>query len=236
MSGRGSRSELDFWWRLGLAAVGLTFRLCFRTRHAAVERVPERGAAILAANHVSALDGLFLGWIVGTRRRRPTRFLSGVEFFRRPVIGFWLRAFGQIPIHRGAGDRRALEEAAATVRSGALAGIFPEGRVNPGEELQRGRSGAARIALAAGAPVIPVGLWGTQVRWPRDGLTFRRPFRPRIAISFGDPIEPRGDVGSFSDIQAFTRVVMAAIAEQVERARVLAGDPIVIGRSQETGP
>lgn len=225
MPGRGSKSELDFWWRLGLAAVGLTFRLCFRTRHVGVERVPKRGAAILAANHVSALDGLFLGWIVGTRRRRSTRFLSGVEFFRRPVIGFWLRAFRQIPIHRGAGDRRALEEAAATVRSGALAGIFPEGRVNPGTELQRGRSGAARIALAADAPVIPVGIWGTQARWPRDGLTFRRPLRPRIAISFGEPIEPRGDLGSFSDVQAFTRVVMAGIAEQVERARALAGDP-----------
>jgi 1-acyl-sn-glycerol-3-phosphate acyltransferase len=84
------------------------------------------------------------------------------------------------------------------------------------------RTGVARIALAAGAPVIPVGIWGTQVRWPRTGLTFRRPFRPSVALAFGPPIQPKGDRSSLDDIQAFTARVMAAIAEQAAEARALA--------------
>jgi 1-acyl-sn-glycerol-3-phosphate acyltransferase len=83
----------------------------------------------------------------------------------------------------------------------------------------------ARIALAAGAPVIPVGMWGTQVRWPRSGLTFRRPLRPSVALTFGPPIEPKGDPSSLDDIQAFTTLVMKRIAEQVAAARNLAEGP-----------
>jgi 1-acyl-sn-glycerol-3-phosphate acyltransferase len=119
-----------------------------------------------------------------------------------------------------------LDEAVATVSAGAIAGIFPEGTVNPpGGPLLRGRTGVARIALAAGAPVIPVGMWGTQVRWPRSGLTFRRPLRPSVALTFGPPIEPKGDPSSLDDIQAFTTLVMKRIAEQVAAARNLAEGP-----------
>jgi 1-acyl-sn-glycerol-3-phosphate acyltransferase len=80
----------------------------------------------------------------------------------------------------------------------------------------------ARIALATGAPVIPAGIWGTQTRWPRTGLTWRRPFRPTVAIAYGRQIAPVGDVASQADLDAFTGVVMAAIGEQLEVARRLA--------------
>ena len=192
-----------------------------------MERIPRTGPAILAANHVSALDGVVLAYLVARRRSRPTRYLVAVEFFDRRFHGFWLRTFKQIPIRRGMGDSGALDEAVATVRSGAVAGIFPEGTVNPdpGGPRLRGRTGVARIALAAGAPVIPVGIWGTQVRWPRTGLTFRRPLRPSVALTFGPPIEPKGDPSSLDDIQAFTTLVMTRIAEQVAAARNLAVGP-----------
>ena len=122
------------------------------------------------------------------------------------------------------GDSGALDEAVATVRSGAIAGIFPEGSVNPdpGGPMLRGRTGVARIAIAAGAPVIPVGIWGTQARWPRTGLTFRRPLRPTVALAFGPPIEPKGDPSSLDDIQTFSRLVITRIAEQIRAARILA--------------
>jgi len=222
----GSEPELNGWWRAGLAIVGPALRLLFRIRSAGVERIPRSGPAILAANHVSALDGILLAYLVA-QRGRPTRYLVAAEFFDKRFHGFWLRRFKQIPIRRGMGDSGALDEAVATVQAGAIAGIFPEGTVNPppGAPLLRGRTGVARIALAAGAPVIPVGIWGTQVRWPRTGLTFRRPLRPSVALTFGPPIEPKGDPSSLDDIQAFTTIVMTRIAEQVTAARNLAEGP-----------
>ena len=223
----GAEPELNGWWRAGLAIVGPALRLLFRIRSAGVEQVPRSGPAILAANHLSALDGILLAYLVARQRGRPIRYLVAVEFFDRRFHGVWLRTFKQIPIRRGTGDSGALDEAVATVQAGAIAGIFPEGMVNPrpnGPPL-RGRTGVARIALAAGAPVIPVGIWGTQVRWPRTGLTFRRPLRPIVALTFGPPIEPKGDPSSLEDSQAFTALVMERIAEQVAAARDLAEGP-----------
>jgi 1-acyl-sn-glycerol-3-phosphate acyltransferase len=199
----------------------------FSIRRAGVERIPRTGSAILAANHTSALDGIVLGYRVARRGSRPTRYLVASEFFDRPFHGFCLRTFNQIPIRRGTGDSGALDEAVATVRQGAIAGIFPEGTVNPDPSgpMLRGRTGLARIALAASAPVIPVAIWGTQARWPRTGLTFRRPFRPTVALAFGQPIEPDGDSSSLDDIQAFTELVMGRIAEEIAVARDLVERP-----------
>jgi 1-acyl-sn-glycerol-3-phosphate acyltransferase len=199
----------------------------FRIRRAGVERIPRTGSAILAANHTSALDGIVLAYLVARRRSRPTRYLVASEFFDRPFHGFCLRTFKQIPIRRGTGDSGALDEAVATVRQGAIAGIFPEGTVNPDPSgpMLRGRTGLARIALAASAPVIRVAIWGTQARWPRTGLTFRRPFRPTVALAFGQPIEPDGDSSSLDDIQAFTELVMGRIAEEIAVARDLVERP-----------
>jgi len=222
--GARAASELDLWWRFALAILGPPLRLLFRLRCTGLERVPRHGPAVLAANHLSALDGILLPYVIGSRRGRTTRYLVAAEFFERRFHGFWLRIFRQIPIRRGEGDAGALDEAVATVRSGAIAGIFPEGRVNlePEASLLRGRTGVARIALGAAAPVVPVGIWGTQVRWPRSGLTFRRPLRPTVALSFGQPIESKGDPASQHDVDVFTDFVMTGIAKQVAEARALA--------------
>jgi putative phosphoserine phosphatase/1-acylglycerol-3-phosphate O-acyltransferase len=197
----------------------------FDLRWAGIERIPRAGPVILAANHVSALDGVVLAYLVARRRNRSTRYLVAAEFFDRRFHGSWLRTFKQIPIRRGVGDSGALDEAVATVRSGTVAGIFPEGRVNPDPDgpMLRGRTGMARIALEAGAPVIPVGIWGTQARWPRTGLTFRRPLRPTVALAFGPPVEPHGEPSSPDEIQAFTARVVRRIVEQAATARDLAG-------------
>jgi 1-acyl-sn-glycerol-3-phosphate acyltransferase len=170
---------------------------------------------------VSALDGVVLAYLVARRGSLPTRYLVAAEFFDRRFHGFWLRTFKQIPIRRGVGDSGALDEAVATVGSGAVAGIFPEGTVNPDPDgpMLRGRTGVARIALAARAPVIPVGIWGTQMRWPRTGLRFRGPLRPTVALTFGPSIQPKGDPSSLDDIQAFNALVMAGIGEQAAAAR-----------------
>lgn len=215
------RDERNSAWRFGTVVVGLAFRACFRLRYAGVSRVPAEGPAIVAGNHVSALDGVVLALVVSERPHRMTRFLVAAEFFRKRRSGWALRLYRQIPVHRGTRDTGALDEAIATVRGGALAGIFPEGRVNVGTELQHPKRGIARTALATGAPVVPVGIWGTQDRWPQSGLHYRRPWRPALAVTFGRPIEPEGDPRSGADLDRFLERVMDGIAEQVEIARAL---------------
>jgi 1-acyl-sn-glycerol-3-phosphate acyltransferase len=202
----------------------MLFRTCFRMSVAGIDRVPARGPAILAGNHLSALDGIFLAQVVGARRGRETRFLVAAEFFKRRRIAWALRLYRQIPLRRGEGDTRAIDEAVRTIRAGALAGIYPEGKVNPDPDLGllRGRRGIARIALVADVPVVPVGIWGPQYRWPRNGLHFRRPWRPVLGLSFGEPIEPKGDPSSPTDMRAFSEQVMEAISKQVDEARALA--------------
>ncbi len=218
------RGDLNGWWRFGVAVVGLLARLTFRLRVVGADRVPPTGPAIVAGNHVSSLDGVALALITGERVRRMTRFLVAVEFFRKPWFAWALRLYRQIPVRRGGRDMGALDEAVATLRASALIGIFPEGRVNPDPEgeLQPGRTGVARLALPTDAPVVPVGIWGTQVRWPKGRIRFRRPLRPILVLAYGDAVAPRGEPGSAEDHQVFTDLVMTAVAKQVAEARAIA--------------
>ena len=210
------------WWVVSTVTAILT-RMFFRVRVEGEGHVPTRGPAIVAFNHVSVLDGPVLGGQVARRRGRESRFLVAAEVFQKRIFGWVLRTFDQIPIRRGQGDVGALDEAIRTVADGAIAAIAPEGRVNEngGTELLRIRRGVARLALNTSAPVVPVGIWGTQRRWPRTGLRYGLPWRPRLAVVFGDPLLPSGDPTDSDDIDAFTQRVRKAIEIQVARARVI---------------
>jgi len=219
------RGDLNGWWWFAVVVVGAVMRIFFRIRVTGAGRIPATGPGIVAGNHLSALDGIVLGLVVARDGRRKTRSLTAAEFFDKPAFAWALRRYRQIPIRRGEGDGDAIDEAIRTVASGALVGIFPEGRVSPAPDdgLQRGRSGVARIALAGGAPVVPMGIWGTQVRYPQTGLRFGRPWRPTIAVAIGAPVAAEGDAGSVEDVQRFTELVMGRIADEVDEARRLAG-------------
>ncbi len=217
-------SELTPWWSAGSWLTMLVVRTLFRVRVEGITNIPADGPAILAFNHVSVLDGPVLAIEVARRRRRESRFLVASEVFEKVFFGWVLRTFDQIPIRRGQGDANALDEAIRTVDDGAIASIAPEGRVNddPNAGLQRVRKGAARLALPTGAPVIPIGMWGTQVRWPRVGPRLGRPWRPRLALVVGEPLVPFGDAAVPADVDAFTDRIRVRIEEQVVRARIVA--------------
>lgn len=218
------RGEFNTWWRIGVPIVAPLVRLVFRVRVSGLEHVPLQGGAILVFNHQSPLDGPVLAAEIGRRLRRESRFLVAAEFFRRPFQGWILTRFEQIPIRRGEGDAAALEGAIETVRQGALAAMAPEGAVNPvPETLMRIRSGVARIALPSGAPIVPVGIWGTHRRWPRAGLRLPPPWRPRLALVVGDPVLPFGDSESESDVNELVSRVESHLQDAVARARRLAG-------------
>jgi len=220
------RGDLNAWWRFGVPIAELLVRALFRVRVTGIHHVPLAGPAILAFVHVSVLDGPCLAAEVAWRRRRAVRFLVASEVFDHPVSGWFLRRYRQIPIRRGRSDGGALDEAIATIRRGAVAAIAPEGAVNiaPGE-LQRIRSGITRIALPTGAPVIPVGIWGTHRRWSKAGRRWGAPFRPRLGFAFGGPIDPVGDLSDQDDVDTFVARIRAALSTQLAEARLLAGDP-----------
>jgi 1-acyl-sn-glycerol-3-phosphate acyltransferase len=211
----------DVWWQVGLATVGTLFRTFFRLRIEGLSNVPVRGGAIIAPNHVSVLDPIPVA-MAASERGRTVRFLAAAESFDVRVVGWGLRRIRQIPVRRGGGDVAALEDAAKVVRAGALAGIFPEGRVGPGDGLQPGRRGAGRLALAAGVPVIPVGVWGTQVRWSQSGPHMALPLRPPVAIVFGDPIRVEAYADPSTGVEPLTATIMRAIDALVIRARRIA--------------
>ena len=137
------------------------------------ERIPESGAAILAANHESIWDPFLLG--VATTRE--IHYMAKAELFRLRPAAALFRSLGAFPVERGRGDRTAMSEAAALLRRGALLGVFPQGTSKP--ERQNGwQRGAARLALVTGAPLIPVRLSGTRPL----------PRRTRIRIELGEPL------------------------------------------------
>jgi 1-acyl-sn-glycerol-3-phosphate acyltransferase len=216
--------ELNPFWRWVLFFATPLAHLLFRIRVSGLERLPSTGAAIVVFNHVSVLDGPVLAIEIARRMRREVRFLVAAEYYGHWPFGWILRRAEQIPIRRGEGDSGALDTAIEEIRRGALAAIAPEGHVDDhaGERgLQRIRSGVARIALPTGAPVIPVGIWGTQTRFPRGGIRWTRPLRPRLALTFGPPLLPFGDVEDPDDVEAFLERIREHLDTQVAHARRL---------------
>src|SRR5438552_7947954 len=205
------RSEWDGWTRAGYVGVAGVFRAWFRMRFLGLEHIPQSGGALLTYNLVSVLDPLMVA-LGAARRGRPMRFLVLTEDYERPVVGWAFRRTRQIPLRRGLGDWTAIERVAEVLRAGRLAGMAPEGTVGDGTAIRRGQRGAARIALGARVPVVPVGVWGTQHRWGLGGRNKELRRYPAATV-FGPPIEPQGDPRSIPDTAAMTERIMAGIEE-----------------------
>jgi 1-acyl-sn-glycerol-3-phosphate acyltransferase len=164
-------------------------RLWFRASIEGAEHIPASGPAIVAANHLSYLDPLLVGWAVHAAGRRP-RFLAKSELFGVPVVRSVLRSSGQIPVRRGTRDAAAsLSEAEAALGRGECVLIFPEGTSRTSPELTPlpPKTGVARLALACRAPVIPCATWGGQWFWTKH-LGVRPGPRKEMWIRFGRPM------------------------------------------------
>lgn len=213
--------ERTLWWRLIRATVGGAATTGFRMRVEGTDHLPDSGGALLVFNHVSVLDVIFVAIPVVDRGRSVTT-MGLAEDFERPLLGSGIRRLGQIPVSRGAGDWAPLEQMAEVLRSGRLAAIAPEGTVGDGSQLQKGQKGAARIALLAGTPVLPVAVWGAQRRWDREGWRFDGPLRPIVGVVYGPPIDVQGDAKHRPDVQALTDRIMGSLEALVVRARRIA--------------
>jgi len=178
-----------FYWFLKWVALGPLLKLVFRPQTEGVENVPETGPVILASNHLSYADWLFMPL---TLPRRVT-FVAKAEYFNTPGIKGWLQkkffyGAGQVPIDRsgaGASDG-ALSSAMRVLDSGEIFGIYPEGTRSHDGKLYRGKTGVARLALETHCRVIPVAVVGTDVVAP-PGKKFGRVIRPMLR--FGEPLD-----------------------------------------------
>ena len=159
-------------------------RFLFRVRVEGLEHLPAEGGAILASNHLSFSDSVFLPLVL---RRRVT-FVAKAEYFEDPKTAWIFRALGQIPIKRegGSASGRALESAAEVLQAGDLFGIYPEGTRSPDGRLYKGHTGIARLALDNRVPVLPVAMIGTREAQP-IGQAQPRFFMP-ITIRIGKPM------------------------------------------------
>ena len=157
----------------------------FRVRVTGLENVPESGAVIIASNHQAFCDSLFIPMVV---KRRVT-FVAKAEYFHSWKTRWFFRAIGQIPMNREGGDaaKRSLGEALALLQAGGCLGIYPEGTRPPDERLHRGRTGVARLAIAANCPIVPIGIKGTREVQP-IGARMLRPFKT-VELSFGEPLD-----------------------------------------------
>jgi 1-acyl-sn-glycerol-3-phosphate acyltransferase len=215
--------EFDFWWRAALLTLAPLYRFLFPLRFKGLDRIPSAGGAILAANHVSVLDPIAVA-LATSARGRTVRFLAAAEFFAHPLLGWGLRRMKGVPVRRGARDLGALSQLQQVLATGGLAGIFPEGRVGSGDLPLRGRSGLVRAAVASRVPILPVGVWGTQVRWPARGPSLKRPLRVPVAIVMGQSIDVPEEAGhSPGVLREVTREVMGSIERQMALAQDLAG-------------
>ena len=188
-----------------------------------VARIPRTGPVILVANHRSYFDPLVLA-VAAARAGRPIRFLGKKEMFEAPLIGTFVRSVGTIRVDRGSGSTAPLEAAARALEAGEVVVVMPQGTIPRGPEffdpVLTGRPGAARLAKATGAPVLPIGLWGTERVWPRSSklprLVTLNP--PKVTVRIGDPVTGlTGKEGP--DTKRIVKAIMALLPPEAHVAR-----------------
>lgn len=195
------------------------FSALWRIRTVGLDNIPASGPAIFAPNHTSVIDSFFLPAVLP----RPICFVGKAEYLDDWKTRKLFPALGMIPIDRSGGDAstRALDTAAGLLEGGEFFGIYPEGTRSRTGFLHKGHTGAARLSLRTGAPIIPVGILGTRAIQPPD-VPMPRPFRP-VEIRFGRPIYPAA-----SETVSDTRMRLRQITDEVMfEIRALTGQDYV---------
>lgn len=176
---------------------GIARRL-YRVTITGADRIPSRDAVILVANHESMFDP----WLLALATPRPVRYMAKSELWRIPLVGRALDAFGTFPVERGTGDGTAMSRAASLLHEGEVIGIFPQGTSKQLPERPFHR-GAARLALATGAQIVPVRLVGTR--------GFLRPGRRATQVHVGEPIVVQQAKPTVAAARALTAQVEQAL-------------------------
>jgi 1-acyl-sn-glycerol-3-phosphate acyltransferase len=200
-------------WGLGRSIVYPMCRL-LRWRIDGLEQVPEDGPVLLACNHISFLDPMAVLWL-GDRRHRKIRFMAKAELWRVRGLRFFLVHTRQIPVKRyGLAASVPLDAARRALDAGECVCMYPEGTISPDLEPMAAKAGVGRLAVESGAPVVPVGIWGTHRL-----STLGRVARPRIGVAVSMVVGEPLHIASDEDAVCATDRIMGAVVESVGAAR-----------------
>ena len=209
---RGARSSSLLFYRATRGAIRRLINPWLRLRSANTAVLDRPGPTILAPVHRSHLDSA----LVATQSTRRIRALGKESLFTTPVVSYVCAALGAIPVQRGKADRDALLAARELLEAGESMIVFPEGSRRSGDTIGELFDGAAWLAARTGAPVVPIGITGTEAALPTGAKWLRR---SHVAIAVGEPLPaPVGLDGKRADrsqLRAFT----AELAEQLQKAQ-----------------
>jgi len=203
-----------FYWLMKYVVIGPIVKAIWRPWVIGRRNIPAEGAAILASNHLSVSDSVFLPLMID----RPVSFLAKSDYFTGKGLKGWatrmfMKATGQIPIDRSGGkaSEASLNTGLQVLGRGDLLGIYPEGTRSPDGKLYRGRTGIARMALEAGVPVVPVVMVDTDTMMPIGSSI---PRVVRVGVVIGEPLDFtrfRGMEGDRYVLRSVTDEIMVAL-------------------------
>ncbi|AGL20440.1 1-acyl-sn-glycerol-3-phosphate acyltransferase [Actinoplanes sp. N902-109] len=210
-----AQRKLGFWRRLAVALVVPVLTVWTKRTWSGMANLPAGGGFIIAPNHMSQFDPLIVAHYVYGSGRWP-RFLAKASIWKIPVVNFLLDKTLQIPVERGSVEAaRSLDTLVSAIQQGGVVVIYPEGTTtkDPDRWPMRGKTGAARLALVTGAPVVPMATWGTQhIHDVQSGKVSLKPRRP-VSVVAGKPVDLSRWQG-----EAPTRAVLAQMTEAIQLA------------------
>ncbi len=198
----------------------------------AIDAIPRDGPVILAANHASNLDAVVIGsWLI-PRLGRRIQWLGKKELFDWPLVGWAARNGGVHPVDRDAADVEAFRLAQRILDEGHVLFVFPEGTRSPDGTLQEARDGIALLALRTGAPIVPIGIAGSNKVWPK-GQRFPHP-GGHVTVRIGEPFRPADLLPPGTDRRTAKGLTTALIMRRI--ASLLPADQRGVYADAERGP
>ena len=200
-------SDASSLWIFCFVALNVLRPLFGSLKVKGVEKIPRRGGVVLACNHPGGMDS----FVLGMASPRQVFYMAKRELFNiHPVVSFLLHRIGAFPINRGAHDTAAIQYSVDLLKQGRVLGMFPEGTRNRGKPMRRGKSGAVRIAIDAGVPVVPVAVQGI----PHLHRNWYNPFkRTKLSVQFGQPVT--FPPGTMEEVQDYTTEIMLEVASMM---------------------
>ena len=219
-----AQRRLGFWRRFAVGLVLPALKVWTKRTWTGLENVPPTGGVIIVPNHASHFDPLVVAHYLYGAGRWP-RFLGKASLWKVPILGFLLRKVQQIPVERGSVEAvKSLDTLVEALNDGGAVVIYPEGTTTREPDLwpMRGKTGAARLALLTGAPVIPMANWGAHTIYdPRTSKLKIRP-RTRVSVTSG----PAVDLSRWQDatpsravLEQMTDTIMGKVQELVGELR-----------------
>lgn len=200
------------FYRFGKAVCNLFCTLTFRVEVHGADNLPESGGFILASNHVTDFDPVF----IGIRIKRQLNFMAKAELFKNKLFGAVIKGLGAFPVERGKGDSTAIQKAIDTVENGDVLAIFPEGTRSKTGELGRFKSGAIVVASQTKADIVPTSIYIKDIK--SGGIKFRS----KVVVRYGEVIPNEKlqiDVNNPSTIKKASLRVHDAVAALLEESK-----------------